>query len=122
MKDPGGQDRSPDWRLLYNLGGVAALLAVFVFRRNLGAELMLLRGLGLSAVPETLPIDAAGWFVLLHQHPLAGLTLLEVFDLVEYALVGLIFLAVTVALWRVNRSAMLVAVTVGWAGITTYFS
>ena len=98
------------------------MLAVFIFRRNLGAELMLLRGFGLSAVPESMPVDAAGWFGLLNRHPLIGLTLLEVFDLVEYSLVGLIFLAVTVALWRINRGAVLVAVTAGWAGIITYFA
>lgn len=91
-----------DWATLYKVAGIAALLAVFVFRRNLGAELTLLAGL-LPGVPKTLPVDAAGWFVLLHQYPLVGLTLLEVFDLVEYALVGLIFLAVCVALWQVNR-------------------
>jgi hypothetical protein len=83
---------------------------------------MLLRGFGLSAVPEALPVDAAGWFVLLHQHPFVGLTLLEVFDLVEYALVGSVLLGVTVALWKANRSAVLVAVTAGWAGILTYFA
>ena len=116
------QDNTTDWKLLFNLAGVAALLAVFVFRRNLGAELIAFRGIGLSAVPAAMPGDAAGWFALLHQHPLIGLTLLEVFDLVEYALVGLIFLAISVALWKVNRSAIFVAATLGWAGIITYFA
>jgi hypothetical protein len=116
------QDETRDWKLLFNLGGIAALLATFVFRRNLGAELMLFRNFGLSAVPERLPVDAAGWFALLHQHPLIGLTLLEVFDLVEYVLVGLIFLAVAIALWKINRGALLAAVPVGWAGIITYFA
>ena len=111
-----------DWKMLYRLGGIAALLAVFVFRRNLGAELMLLRGIGLSSIPAALPVDAAGWFALLQQHPFIGLTLLEVFDLVEYALVGVIFLSVCVALWKVNRSAMLAATALGWAGIIAYFA
>jgi hypothetical protein len=120
--DPREQDRTTDWKLLFNLGGIAALLAVFVFRRNLGAELILFRGLGLSSVPESMPSDAAGWFALLYQHPLVGLTLLEVFDLVEYMLVGLLFLAISVALWKVNRSAILVAASLGWVGIITYFT
>ncbi len=110
-----------DWSTLYKAGGIAALLAVFVFRRNLGAELMLLANF-VPGVPETLPVDATGWFALLHQHPLIGLTLLEVFDLVEYALVGLIFLAVCVALWRGNRGAALMATAGGWAGIMAYFT
>jgi len=44
------------WQALYRLGGIAALLAVFVFRRNLGAELMASKGLGVFTVPET-----GGW-------------------------------------------------------------
>ncbi len=110
-----------NWTLLYRSGAIAALLAVFVFRRNLGAELMLLGSFGLPGVPETLPQDAAGWFALLSEHPLVGLTLLEAFDLLEYALVGLIFLAVCVALWQVNRSALLMATAGGLAGIIVYF-
>ena len=82
------------WTALYKTGGITALLAVFVFRRNLGAELMLLGNFGLPGIPEAIPKDATGWFSLLHQHPLIGLTLLEVFDLVEYFLVGILFLAV----------------------------
>ncbi len=34
------------WKALYRLGGIAALLAVFVFRRNLGAEMTAFKGLG----------------------------------------------------------------------------
>jgi len=116
------ETRASTWNALYKVGGIAALLAVFVFRRNLGAELMALRSFWPSAVPETLPINAAGWFDLLQQNPLVGLTLLEVFDLVEYALVGLIFLALCVALWQVSRSAMLVATVGGLAGIIVYFN
>jgi hypothetical protein len=114
--------RNSGWKALYKLGGVAAVLAVFVFRRNLGAELTALRGFWPSVVPETLPVNVAGWYELLQRNPLVGLTLLEAFDLVEYALVGLIFLAVCVALWQVSRSAMLVATASGLAGIIVYFS
>jgi hypothetical protein len=113
---------NPPWSALYKTGGIAALLAVFVFRRNLGAELMALQSVWPAAVPESLPVNSAGWFGLLQQNPLVGLILLEVFDVVEYALVGLIFLALCVALWQVNRSAMLIATVCGWAGIVVYFS
>jgi hypothetical protein len=106
-------DQRP-WRPLYLTGGIAALLALFVFRRNLGAELTLF---GLPAVPKVLPADAAGWFDLLQQHPLTGLTLLEVFDLA-----GLVFLALGVALWRVSRSAVLVATGAGLTGIVVYLA
>jgi hypothetical protein len=110
------------WKPLYQIGGIAALLAVFVFRRNLGAELMGLGELGLLAVPETMPSGAAEWFTLLQRNTLVGLTLLNVFDLVEYALVGLMFLAVCAALRQANRSTMLIATVCGLVGIAVYFA
>jgi hypothetical protein len=112
---------NPSWKKLYRLGGMAALLAVFVFRRNLGAELMALRGLGLAGIPA-LPVSVSGWFALLQTNPLVGLALLNVFDLVEYALLGLVFLAVCAALWQTDRSAMLVATVCGLVGMMVYFA
>lgn len=111
-----------EWAPLYRAAAVAAWLAVFVFRRNLGAELTLLGSFGVAGIPAAPPVDAAGWFALLQAQPLVGLTLLQVFDLVEYALVGLMFLAVAVALWRANRSAALIALTAGMVGISVYFA
>lgn len=110
------------WKSLYQLGGIAALLAVFVFRRNLGAELMAFHGFGLFSVPETLPVSATEWFTLLQNNPFVGLALLEVFDLVEYALVGLMFLAVGVVLWQSHRTMMLLATIGGLIGIAVYFT
>jgi len=116
---------SPDtghstWKWLCRLGGIAALLAVFVFRRNLGAELMGFRGFGLFTVPEVMPVRAGDWYALLQSNTFVGLALFEVFDLVEYALLGLIFLALCVSLWRANRSVTLVATACGLVGITVY--
>ena len=119
-RSPTGRD-SP-WKLLYQIGGVAALLAVFVFRRNLSAELMASKGFGLIAVPARIPISALEWFTLLQSNKLIGLALLNVFDLVEYALVGVMFLAVCAALWRANRSAMLAATVCGLGGVVLYFA
>ena len=114
-------ERNSAWKTLHRLGGIAAMLAVFVFRRNLSAELMALRGLGLVSVPA-MPASVTGWFAVLQSNPLVGLTLLNVFDLVEYALVGLIFLAVCAALWQTDRGAVLVATVCGLVGIIVYFA
>ena len=108
-------------KILYGLGTIAALLAVFVFRRNLGAELAALHSLGLIAVPQAMPINAPQWLALLQEYPLVGMTLLGVFDLVEYVLVGLIFLAISAALWQTNPGAVLAAGLCGLAGITLGF-
>lgn len=111
------------WRALYITGGVAALLAVFVFRRNLAAELGLLSNLGLLSGAPTSPLTGAiDWLNLLQENRLIGLTLLNFFDVIEYALVGLMFLALYGALRQTSKSAMLIATTCGLVGITVYLA
>ena len=111
------------WRALYITGGVAAMLAVFIFRRNLGAELGLLSNLGIiRGLPPTSPIHAPDWFQLFQTNRLVGITLLNFFDLVEYALLGLVFLALYGALKRSSNSAMVIATACGLVGIAIYFA
>jgi hypothetical protein len=109
------------WKRLYRVGGAAALIAVVVFRRNLGAELVGFRGFGILDVPATYPNSAIDWFMLLQNNRFVGLSLLNVFDIVNYALVGLIFLALYGALRRADKSAMVIATTFGFVGIAIYF-
>ena len=47
---------------IYKVGGVAALIAVFLFRRNIGSEVNLFRILGL--IDFTPPVTATEWFTL----------------------------------------------------------
>jgi hypothetical protein len=116
-------ERPFTWKPLYLAGGIAALLAVFVFRRNLGAELSLLAMLGIVDGVPTTPLTSAGeWFQLFQENRLVALTLLNLFDLFEYALLGLVFLALWAALRSVSPSAMLIAITAGLMGITVYFA
>ena len=103
------------WKDLYMVGGVAALIAAVLFRRNLGSEISLFSN---HAAPGTV----IGWFELLRNNPFLGLTLLNLFDLVNYALVGLIFLALYGALRRANKSAMVIATAFGLVGIAVYFA
>jgi hypothetical protein len=111
------------FRGLYQTGAVAAFLAALVFRRNLDAEWMLLRGMGVINVgPAAAPSTIEGWYSLLQQQPLLGLALLNVFDLVNFALVGLITLALAVALRKTNPSRMVIAAALGAAGVAVYFA
>ncbi len=110
------------WGPLYRIGAIAALVAAFVFRRNLGAELMGFKGFGIFSVPAMMPTRATEWFALLQSNTFVGLALLNVFDLIEYALVGLIFLATYAALRRANSSLMMAATAAGLMGIAVYFA
>jgi len=103
------------WKSLYRVGGTAALIAAVIFRRNLGAEISLFSK---HAPPGTI-ID---WFTLLQNNRFLGLSYLNLFDIADYALVGLMFLALYVALRRTNRSYMAIATTLGLAGIAVYFA
>jgi len=108
---------------LYKLGGAAAVIAGLIFRRWLGAEFLGLRAIGVIHFgPKTMPASAADWFALLQTSRLLGLTLLNAFDIVNYALVGLIFLGLYAALRQANRSAMTLAVAVAFVGIAVYFA
>jgi len=109
------------WRALYFAGGTAALIAVLVFRRYFGVELMQFKGFGLFNVPDVWPSSAIDWLVLFQENRFVGLALFDLFDLVNYALVGLIFLALYGVLRGVDKSVMLVATILSFVGIAVYF-
>jgi hypothetical protein len=111
------------WRGLYRVGAIAALIAVLLFRRNCGTELAMLGNLGLLPfAPSTHPVTALEWFTLIQDSRWIGLILLNLFDLINYALVGLIFLALCAALSRANRSAMVVATACALVGVGVFFA
>lgn len=111
------------WKTLYRIGAVAALVAVIVFRRNFGVELVQFKGFGIiHDVPATWPISAIEWFSLLEDNVFVGLVLFNVVDLINYCLVGLMFLALYGALRRANKSAMVIATACGLMGIAIYFA
>ena len=104
-----------DWKSLIRVGGVAALVAGILFRRNLAAEI------GLFS-PQKSPIIVRNWFALLQSNRLLGLAYLNIFDIVNYALVGLMFLALYAVLKRTNKSYMAIATTLALLGIAVYFA
>jgi hypothetical protein len=104
-----------DWKSLHRVGGVAALIAGVLFRRNLAAEI----GLFSQHKP---PVTVSNWFALLQSNRLLGLTYLNIFDIVNYTLVGLMFLALYAVLRRANRSYVAIATALGFLGIGVYFA
>lgn len=108
---------------LYKAGAASALIAALVFRRNLDAEFMLLRMAGIvQAGLSTPPSTVLGWFTLLQNNRLLGLTFLNVVDLLNYALLVVIFLALYAALRRASPFLMALATAPGLAGSLTYFA
>jgi hypothetical protein len=105
-----------DWKILYKAGWIAALAAAILFRRNIGAEVSLFTGM------NSIPHSAAEWFSLLQRNPFVGLSFLAVFDLVNYILVGLVFLALAARLWPTNKSLTTLALASGLMGIAVSFA
>jgi hypothetical protein len=108
------------WKVLYIVGGVAALTAVVVFRRNLAVELMTFNGLGLFTMPDAWPNTAVDWFAQFQEDRFIGLVLFNLIDLVNYILVGLIFLALYGALRKTHKWTMFIATSLGFVGITIF--
>lgn len=114
---------APSLRGLYRVGGLAALLAALLFRRNWGAEYSLLRSFGIIGLgPTTAPETAGEWFALLESHRFVGLILLNLFDLVNYALVGLMLIALYAALRRSSPGAAAMGLGSGLVGVAVYLS
>lgn len=105
-------NQAETWKPLYRAGAIAALMAALLFRRNIGAEVSLFTGM------DAIPTTVTGWYALLQANPFVGLSLLAFFDLVNYALVGVIFLALGAVLWQVNQSAAALALVSGLVGVT----
>lgn len=109
-------------RRLFRAAAVGILLAVSLLRQNCGAEMDLFDGFGIFNVPDPLPAAAAGWFRLFESDPLSALILFGLVDLANYALVGLLFLALYVALRPEYHAAALVATASAMIGIGVYFA
>ena len=99
-------------RNLCRVGAVAALLAALVFRRNLAAEMAMFFG----AAPKT----GADWFVLLRSNGLLGVISLNFFDVIDYALVCIMFLGLFAALKKTNRILAGSAAAICLAGVFVY--
>lgn len=97
------------------------MIAVLVFRRYFSVELMQFNGFGLFSVPDSWPANAVDWFALFQENRFVGLALFDLFDLINYALLGLIFLALYGALREVDKRAMLLAMMFTFVGIAVYF-
>jgi hypothetical protein len=92
-------------RWLFISSGIAGIIAVFIFRRNLGAEYFLLRMMGLfEGGPTVIPQTPAEWFNLFHNNVLLGLLLSDLFDVVNSFLITLLTLSLYFVHKSINKS------------------
>ncbi len=105
----------PQWRALYLIGGVAALLTVV-----LGLAEVILEAS--SSALAGGPVTAGEWFTLLQSNRLLGLALLEIFEVVLLPLGGLMFLALYAALRRRGESLMAIAIVCELISIAIFLS
>lgn len=105
----------PQLRNLLRIGGIAALLAAVIFRRNLGVEIALFSSVKIPGTPHD-------WFMLLQNDRLLGLAYLGIIDLVNVLLIGVMLLALFAVLRQVNPSLTLLATSLGFFGIVVYMA
>jgi hypothetical protein len=100
---------------LRKAGGIAALIAGILFRRNIAAEISMISRI---EAPDTVE----GWFALLQKSRFLGLVELNIFDVLNYLLVGLMLLALYAVLRKADRSRMTAALISGLMGIAVYIA
>ena len=99
-----------DWKGPHRVGGMAAMIAGVLFRRNIAAEIGLFSG-------QASPVTVSSWFELLQNNRLLGLTYLNIFDIVNYLLLSLMVLALFAALNRTHKCHMAIAALLGLLGL-----
>jgi hypothetical protein len=87
------------WKTLYRAGAVAPIISLVFY---LSQFVILIFG-------DPFPTTTEGWFALFQRNRLLGLWYLNALDIVSFALLGIMFLALYVALRRVRPSWMLIA-------------
>jgi hypothetical protein len=107
--DAGNADAN--WNWLYRIGGAAALLSVVFFPIQIIVFLI-------SPPPDSV----IGWFRLFQDNQLIGLLDLDILLVGDQVLAILIFLALYVALRRVNESFMAIGVALGLVSIVLFIA
>ena len=98
------------WRTLYRAGAVAPLIALALYASQF---IILFFG-------DPYPTTIEGWFALFQRSKLLGLWYLNALDIVSFALLGIMFLALYVALRRARPSWMLIALYLALLGVVVF--
>ncbi|ANH38532.1 hypothetical protein I601_2104 [Nocardioides dokdonensis FR1436] len=102
---------APQWRGLLVTGGWCAFAVVAMIVVEVGRYLLW---------PP--PTSTAGFYALLLDHPVLGLVSLDLLFIVSNTLTFLVYVALGLALWRVSRSAVVVALAFAVVGTAAFMS
>ena len=100
-----------NWKPMYRMGGVAALVSVATIAVAVPVYLM--------SPPPTSVLD---WFTLFHRNALLGLLDLDLLMLIGIAMSGLIYFALFGALRYANWPLMALGTIIGLVSVTVYFA
>jgi hypothetical protein len=98
------------WRTLYRAGAVAPLLALTFY----------LIEFSLLIFGEPYPTNIEGWYTIVQRSKLLALWYLNALDILSFVLLGIMFLALYVALRRVRPAWMLIAVYLALLGVAVF--
>ena len=103
-------DRAAKWKTLYRAGAVAPLVALLFY----------LTEFSILFLGEPYPSTVLGWYALIQRGRLLGLWYLNALDILSFAFLGIMYLALYVALRRVRPSATLIALYLAMLGIVVF--
>lgn len=98
------------WKPLYRAGAVAPLIALAFY----------LIEFSLLIVGEPYPTTIEGWYALVQRSKLLGLWYLNALDILSFALLGIMFLALYMALRRARPAWMLIALYFALLGVVVF--
>jgi len=104
------QSSDAKWLTLYRAGAVAPLIALAFY----------LVEFSLLIVGEPYPADVEGWYALVEQNKLLALWYLNALDIISFVLLGIMFLALYVALRRAHPSWTLIALYLALLGAAVF--
>ncbi len=100
-----------NWKPLLKAGAVVPLITLATY---------VIEVIGVILVGDPYPTQAIEWFTLFEDNKLLGLLALNVFDVISIAVLGVMFLALYMALKQRDESSMLIALFFAILGITVF--
>ncbi len=99
------------WKILYRIGGTAPLITLSFY---------LIEMFAIIFGKEPFPTTTEEWFLLFQQNRILGLLYINALDTLSIAILGLMFLALYVALRKVDEPVIMIAAFFALIGIPVF--